>query len=176
MNQKSIKIPEERVAVLIGKKAQAKKEIEKAFDCKLDIESTGIVLLQGKDSLKLWDCEKTIKAIARGFNPEIALLIKNDDYDFELINISDYARSKNDLERLRGRVIGKEGSSREMIEKKTQAFISVYGKTIGIISKTDNIQIVYNAIDMLLKGARHPTVFNYIDKKLMKKLREENNI
>ena len=33
--------------------------------------------------------------------------------------------------------------------------------------------LAYNAIDMLLRGARHPTVLNYIDRELRKKRAEE---
>jgi ribosomal RNA assembly protein len=171
-NSKDVRIPEDRVGVLIGKDGSIKKLIEKTFKAKLEISPDGLVLMTGKDSLDLYVCEKVVKAIGRGFNPEIALLLKNEDYDFELININDYSKgSSNDLDRLRGRVIGKDGASRDLIEKKTQTYIIVYGKTIGIIGKLEMLQISFNAVEMLLKGARHPTVYNYIDKELRKKVK-----
>jgi len=167
---KDVKIPEDRVGVLIGKNGSVKKEIEKAFNAKLEISSDGLVLMTGKDSLDLYTCEKVVKAIGRGFNPEVALLLKSEEYDFELMNINDYAKTQNDLDRLRGRVIGKDGASRDLIEKKTQTYIIVYGKTVGIIGKLEMVGLAFNAVEMLLKGARHPTVFNYIDKELRKKV------
>ncbi len=169
-HSKDLRIPKERVAVLIGKDGSTKKSIEKTFKAKLSIDSEGLVLMTGKDSLELYICEKVIKAIGRGFNPEIALLLKNDNYDFELIEINDYAKTQKDFDRLRGRVIGKEGSSRDMIEKKLNVYIVIYGKTVGIIGEMVMADLASNAIDMLLKGARHPTVFNYIDKELRKKV------
>lgn len=168
---KDIKIPEDRIGVLIGKDGSVKKEIEKAFKAKLDIGSDGLVLMEGKDSLDIYICEKVVKAIGRGFNPEIALLLKSEEYDFELVSINDYAKTQNDLDRLRGRVIGKDGASKDLIEKKTNTYIIVYGKTVGIIGKLEMVELAFNAIDMLLKGARHPTVFNYIDKELRKKVK-----
>ncbi|MFA5303115.1 MAG: KH domain-containing protein [Candidatus Nanoarchaeia archaeon] len=168
---KDVKIPEDRVGVLIGKNGSVKKEIEKAFNAKLEISSDGLVLMTGKDSLDLYTCEKVVKAIGRGFNPEVALLLKSEEYDFELMNINDYAKTQNDLDRLRGRVIGKDGASRDLIEKKTQTYIIVYGKTVGIIGKLEMVGLAFNAVEMLLKGARHPTVFNYIDKELRKKVK-----
>ncbi|MFA5332905.1 MAG: KH domain-containing protein [Candidatus Nanoarchaeia archaeon] len=168
---KDVKIPEDRVGVLIGKNGSVKKEIEKAFKAKLEIGSDGLVLMEGKDSLDLYTCEKVVKAIGRGFNPEVALLLKNEEYDFELMNINDYAKSQNDLDRLRGRVIGKDGASKDLIEKKTQTYIIVYGKTVGIIGKLEMVELAFNAVEMLLKGARHPTVFGYIDKELRKKVK-----
>ncbi|MDD3888226.1 MAG: KH domain-containing protein, partial [Patescibacteria group bacterium] len=170
-SSKDVKIPEDRVGVLIGKEGSVKKQIEKTFRAKIEINSDGLVLMTGKDSLDLYTCEKVIKAIGRGFNPEIALLLKNEDYDFELVNINDYTKSQNDFDRLRGRVIGKEGASRDLIEKKTQTYIVIYGKTVGIIGKLEMVEIAFNAVEMLLKGARHPTVFNYIDKELRKKVK-----
>ncbi|MDD2678444.1 MAG: KH domain-containing protein [Candidatus Nanoarchaeia archaeon] len=169
---REIKVPQDRVAVLIGKNGSVKKAFEKEFKVKIDISSEGLVLIKGNDSLKVWDCEKSIKAIARGFNPEIAILLKNEEYDFELISITDFAKSKNDFDRLRGRVIGREGASKELIEKKTETYIIIYGKTVGIIGKHGMIELAVKGVEMLLNGARHATVFNYLDKELRKKMNE----
>ncbi len=167
-----ILIPEDRVAVLIGSNGKVKKELESAFNSKIFISSDGLVRFKGPDSLKIWTLEKVIKAIGRGFNPEIALLLKDDRYDFDLISISDYSRSKNDMIRLRGRIIGREGKAKSLIEKKTGSHIVVYGKTVGIVAPLDSIEIVRNSIEMLLKGARHVTVFKYIDKENKKRMRD----
>lgn len=167
-----LRVPEDRVAVLVGEKGVVKKRLERVFNAKIFINRDGLVSLSGPDSLQIWTCEKVIKAIGRGFNPKIALLLEKDDYDFELIDINDYARSKNDLIRLRGRVIGREGASKTMIENKTGAHLIVYGKTIGIIAKLNVFEMVRTAIEMLLKGARHVTVYKYLDKENMKMLKE----
>ncbi|PIU63709.1 RNA-processing protein [archaeon CG07_land_8_20_14_0_80_38_8] len=169
---KELKIPEERVPVLIGAKGSVKKQLETEFDAKIFINNDGIVSLSGPDSLKIWTCEKIIKAIGRGFNPKLAILLKQDDYDFELFSLKDYSRSKNDIHRLKGRVIGREGVSQKMIEDKTGAYITVYGKTVGIIAGTDVLRIVHNAVEMLLQGARHVTVYKYIDKENQKRMRK----
>ncbi|MBN1923732.1 MAG: RNA-processing protein [Nanoarchaeota archaeon] len=167
-----INIPEDRIAVLIGTKGSVKKALEKGFKAKMFINDEGVVVIRGPDSLKIWTLEKVVKAIGRGFNPEIARLLEKDDYDFELINLKDYGRSKNDIERLRGRVIGREGTSKKMLEDKTGAYLIVYGKTVGIIAKLDVIEMTRNAIEMLLKGAKHVTVFKYLDKENQKRVRE----
>ena len=52
-------------------------------------------------------------AIARGFNPELSLLLLKPDYAFEIVQIKDYAKTKNSMLRLKGRVIGQEGKSRK---------------------------------------------------------------
>ena len=86
-----IKIPKERVAVLIGKNGETKKEVEESTDSVLDVDSQeGDVVIRGKDSLKIFIALNVVKAIGRGFNPEIAMLLLKNDYTLELINISDY--------------------------------------------------------------------------------------
>ena len=69
-----LKIPKERVAVLIGKKGEIKKQIEQATNTKLKIDSKeGDVEISGEDALKLYATREIIRAIGRGFNPEIAM-------------------------------------------------------------------------------------------------------
>ncbi len=167
-----VNIPEDRIAVLIGTKGSVKKALERSFKAKIFINSDGFVSIRGPDSLKIWTLEKVVKAIGRGFNPEIARLLEKDDYDFDLVEIKDYVRSKNDVQRLRGRVIGREGASKAMLEEKTGAHIIVYGKTIGVIGKLDVMEMTRTALDMMLKGARHVTVFKYLDKENQKRMRE----
>ena len=75
--------------------------------------------------MKLFSAREVITAIGRGFNPELALKLMKIDCAFELINVDDIARSKNDLMRLKGRVIGQEGKSRKVIEELTNCDICV---------------------------------------------------
>ncbi|MBU0470080.1 MAG: KH domain-containing protein [Nanoarchaeota archaeon] len=161
-----LKIPEERVAVLIGKDGETKKEIEENTGCKLDISKEGDVIITGKDALMLYTTREIVKAVARGFNPKTALLLLKQDYTLELIDLKDISgKSQNTLLRLKGRVIGKGGKSREEIERLTDTYISVYGKTIGIIGETSKVSLAHQAIGMLLEGSMHKTVFHFLEKK-----------
>ena len=161
-----IKIPLERVAVLIGKDGTTKKEIEETTGNNLDITTEGDVTITGDDGLSLYTTKEIVKAIARGFNPKIALLLLKPDYAFELIEMKDIAgKSKATLERLKGRVIGKGGKSREEIERLTDCNISIYGKTIGIIGETMQVAMARQAVAMLLQGSMHKTVYTFLEKK-----------
>ena len=159
-----LKIPKERVAVLIGTKGETKKLIEKETSTKLDIDSEeGDVVVTGKDSIKLFETREIINAIGRGFNPSIALKLKKIDCGLELINLNDLARNKNDMQRLKGRVIGQEGKSRKVIEELTNCDICVYGKTIGIIGSIEEIGNARKAIEMLLGGSMHASVYKFLE-------------
>lgn len=160
-----IKIPQERVAILIGKKGETKKELEDRTKTKMIIDSKeGDIFLSGNDALSLFDVVEVIKAIGRGFNPDVAFLILKHDYIFELINMNDFAKTKNDSLRLKGRVIGSEGKSRSTIEELTETNISVYGKTIGIIGLQENVASARKAIESLLSGSPHSNVFRFLEK------------
>ncbi len=160
------KIPKERIAVLIGKDGITKKQIESATNIKLKIDSKeGDVFLEGEDALGLYSAREVVKAIGRGFNPEIALLLLKPDYMFEMLNMLDYVKSKNSIIRLKGRVIGAEGRSRKTIEELTETYISVYGKTIGIIGFSENVAIAKKAIESLLSGSPHSSVYKWLEKR-----------
>ncbi len=165
--RQEIKIPKERVAVLIGTKGEVKKKIESKLGIELEVDSeTGDVVLVGEDSLVLYETLDLIKAIGRGFSPEKAMLLFNEDYTFELLNIQDFAgKSRRKMERLKGRVIGHEGKARSMIEGLTESYISVYGKTIAFIGKMEWVAMARRAIEMLLSGSPHGNVYKWLEKK-----------
>ncbi len=161
-----LKIPEERVAVLIGTEGATKKEIEEATQSKLDISKEGDITIIGEDGLMLYTTKDIVQAIARGFNPKIALLLLKQDYAFELIDMKDVAgKNKSTMQRLKGRVIGKGGKSRAEIERLTDTNIVVYGKTIGIIGELQQVTLAREAVAMLLSGSMHKTVFQFLEKK-----------
>jgi ribosomal RNA assembly protein len=61
-----IKIPKERVAVLIGKNGETKKELEDYADAKIEVDSKeGDVKILGGDSLKIYATKEVIRAIGR---------------------------------------------------------------------------------------------------------------
>jgi len=160
------KIPKERIAVLIGKDGITKKQIESATNIKLKIDSKeGDIFLEGEDALGLYSAREVVKAIGRGFNPDTALLLLKQDYMFEMINMLDYVKSKNQMIRLKGRVIGAEGRSRKTIEELTETYISVYGKTIGIIGFSENVAIAKKAVESLLNGSTHSSVYKWLEKR-----------
>ncbi len=169
-----LRIPKERIAILIGKKGKIKKQIESATKTKIKVDSKeGDIAITGKDALGLFNAREVIKAIGRGFNPEIASLMLKGDYLFETLNIKDYAKSKEIEKRLKGRIIGREGKSRKIIEELTETYISVYGKTVSIIGLPENIADARKALEMLLKGSSHGNVFKYLEKRRRELKRKE---
>jgi len=172
-----IKIPKDRIAVLIGKKGEIKKQIEENTNTKISVDSKeGEITVSGEDAIMLYTTRDLIRAIARGFNPEIAFLLLKQDYAFDILNLPDFD-NPSQLARIKGRVIGRDGRSREIIEEHTEAYVSVYGKTICIIGLTENVVVARRAIEMLLKGSPHSNVYKWLERmrREMKRRQSEDN-
>ena len=74
-------------------------------------------------------------------------------------------KSQFDMKRLKGRIIGKKGKTKEKIEELTEAEVSIYGHTISIIGDTDQADVARGAIRMLLWGKQHRTVYGFLHRK-----------
>lgn len=160
-----LKIPKERIAVLIGKNGSVKKELEDLTGIMLDIDSKeGDVKIKGDDTLMLYALKEVVLAIGRGFNPEIAQLLLKQDYVLDIIPLLDYVKNRNHIERIKGRVIGARGKSRETIESLTETFVSVYGKTVSIIGQSEKVIGAKKAIELLLQGSPHSNVYKFLEK------------
>ena len=159
----TLRIPKERIAVLIGTGGEVKKQIESEMKVALHIDSKeGTVTLSGKDAINLYTTREMVLAIGRGFNPDVAKLLVKQDYGIEIISLQDYAKTDNDLIRLRGRIIGEDGKSRKTIESLTNTNICVYGKTIAIIGELETIPLARRALGALLAGSTHSAVYHML--------------
>jgi len=160
-----IKIPKERIGVLVGKKGKTKRMIEDLLNVEIDVDSaTGDVEIRADDGFNLFKAKNVILAISRGFNPQIAKKLAQDDYSLEIVDITDYANTKNAKIRLRGRVIGRDGKARENLERLTNTNIEVFGKTVAIIGYSEDVVLAKKAIEMLLAGSKHGTVYKFLER------------
>jgi len=164
--EEEILIPKARIAVLIGKKGTVRKTIEKKGKVKLKISATGSVKITANDALDLMIARNVVEAVGRGFNPEIAEKLFKEENSYELVNLNDYGlKEKSDLQRQRGIVIGEAGVAKKTVQRLTGTDISVFGKTVAIIGPTEGVVWARQAIEMLLTGARHATVYRFLEEK-----------
>ncbi|MEK6861441.1 MAG: KH domain-containing protein [Nanoarchaeota archaeon] len=165
MFQSELRISKERVAILVGKKGEIRKLIEKRTNTKIKISREGDVTISGEDNLNIFITISIVKAIGRGFNPHIAMTLWNEANALEIINIKDIVGdSEKKLQRVRARSIGAEGKVRKYLEKITNTSISIYGKTISIIGKIEDVHTAKLAIEKLIRGSEHGNVYKYIEK------------
>ncbi|MEM5878959.1 MAG: KH domain-containing protein [Candidatus Aenigmatarchaeota archaeon] len=149
-----VKIPEERLKFF----RNYVDKLEKLASCKIRINEE--ISIEAEDPLLLMRVKEVIKALGRGFDFAIALNLLDEQYCLETINIQEFSgKSKNRMVTMKGRVIGTEGKAKRLIEKHTNVKITIYGKTISIIGKWDEVQKAKQAVESLLQGRKHSTVF-----------------
>ncbi|MCX6693502.1 MAG: KH domain-containing protein [Methanomicrobiales archaeon] len=161
------RITGDRIGVLIGKSGITKKALEERTKTSITIDSEeGSVDVSGEDAQSVLRTVDVVTAINRGFSPERAFdLLDDEDLLLDVIDLSHAAETPRQLDRLRGRIIGKDGSAREQIERLTQTQVSVFGKTIALIGLPEQIKTARAAIEMIIKGVPHETVFSFLEKK-----------
>ena len=71
---------------------------------------------------------------------------------------------------MKSRIIGKNGKTKRVLEELTDSDISVYGHTVAVISEFIYLDIIKRAIDKLLSGSKHASVYRFVETN-MKKLR-----
>jgi ribosomal RNA assembly protein len=161
-----IKIPKERVAVLIGSQASTKKQIERLLNVQLKIDSSsGEVTIEdnaSKDPLSGWKAKDLVIAIGKGFSPKSAFILAEDNMALEIINLRDVLRNQKAIIRQKGRVIGKNGRFRALLEKSLNVKISVYGKYVSIIGNYEDVKFTKEILGRLIKGVPHATILRMI--------------
>ena len=159
-----VKIPKERREVL----KKFLKEIERMGRVK--VEMNGEVVLSG-DSMNVYIAKNVVIAIGRGFDfKEASKLFK--DYILYVIPIS---KNKNTLERIRGRIIGRKGKIKKMIEELTNTKISVYGKTVSVIGRGEGLNDAIFVLNMLISGRSHSYIINFLKRRRYQNLEEDIN-
>ncbi len=165
-----VRIPGERIAVLIGKGGETKELIEKRTGVKLSVDSEeGDVEIDHShaiDPSMAIVVSNIVTAIGRGFPPSKAIKLLENDCYLGVLDIRDYVGKKIEhVERMRARVIGTHGKTREIFEELTGADISIYGNTVAIIGTSIQLDIARRGMDMLLSGSEHAAVYHFLEGK-----------
>ena|SRR3989338_1095804 len=155
---KNIKIPEERLPVLIGKNGMTKRSIQRKTKTKISADEDEIII-EG-ESIGVLDAESIIKAIGRGFSPQSAELLLKEENALVIIELP---KGEKTLKRLKSRLIGTRGKSRRNIERLTGTHMSVYGKTVALIGTYENVSLAEQAVQKIIKGMPHRFVYEFLE-------------
>lgn len=167
MYEEELKIPKERVAVLIGKQGETKRSIERRTKTRIQVSREGDVKIIAEESVNIFIAIPIVKAIARGFNPEIAVMLARDNFHLEIIDMRAFAKdSKAKMQRIRARLIGTQGKAWKMIEQLTNCYLAVHGRTVAAIGGVEEVQIARQAIEKLLGGSPHSNVYRFIESQM----------
>ncbi|MEM4554681.1 MAG: KH domain-containing protein [Candidatus Anstonellaceae archaeon] len=166
-----VRIPSERIAILLGEGGQTKSYLEERMKVTIKIDSEGAIQLIG-EPVDEFIAKDVIKAIGRGFEPSHALKLLSDEYGLRIINLRDYAKNKKAMMRIKGRIIGEKGRTKEIIYEEVGADVAVFGHTVAVISKLETLDYATSAIFKIIEGSPHSAVYAYLEK-CRRKIRED---
>ncbi len=166
--EKIIRVPNDRIAVLIGKSGNVKLKIEKLCYVSLDINGdTGEVLIKSQGNvgkIQPFKAMEIVTAIGRGFSPENALTLLKGENALHVIDLREFAgKSSANVERIKGRIIGEGGRARRNMENLSGTHISVYGRTVSIIGDSSKLRIAVDAISAISSGSLHGSVYSKLE-------------
>jgi ribosomal RNA assembly protein len=173
---KHVKIPQDRIGALIGEGGETLRRIEQAAEVLLDVDSEdgSVAIERTGDPVRGMQAPEIVRAIGRGFDPDAALSLLDDDMRmFETVDIERAARNDNDLRRKKGRLIGENGRTRELMEELTGANVVIYGSTFGVIGQPNEVDVARSAAEMLLDGAPHGSVYSFLERKRAEELKQQ---
>ncbi len=152
----AILVPEERARVINAK------VVARVWDTKgirVRVEGNS-VQLEG-EGLELLAAKNFIKAIGRGFSPIRAQrLLEDEEAQLEIVELN---FGENRLRTIRSRLIGSGGKTRSLLEEKTSTVISIYGNTVAIIGNWAQVRNARHAVEMLISGNMHKTVYKFLE-------------
>lgn len=153
-----ILIPKKRAELL--KKHLA--ELSERLKCEIRIEGENEVVISG-EPYEEYNARNVVTAFGRGFDVNNALKLLSDNYFFKSINLKEIFKNKEKIIRIEGRIIGKDGKSKEYIESVSGAQISIFGGTVSLIGTNEEITIAEAAINVLIDGGTHKKAYRVME-------------
>ncbi|ABK77414.1 RNA-binding protein [Cenarchaeum symbiosum A] len=166
--EKRVRIPSERIAVLIGRKGSSKAMIEQSCGVSLKVDSeTGeatVTCTDAEHAAGAFAASEVVSAIGRGFSPENAMTLLDEESALHVVDLREFAgRSPAQIARVKSRIIGAGGRARRNIEALSGTSISVYGRTVSIIGRADKLRLAVDAISRLSEGSMHGSVYGRLE-------------
>ena len=170
MTEIFVRIPEERIAVLIGTGGAVKKAVEVKSGSQLVVDrEDNSVLVTSPPENDPWGAMKArdvVLAIGRGFSPERAFRLFGGEHYLSILDMKEISgkRTKDALRRLRARLIGEHGRARERVEELSGCSVSIYGSSVALIGTAEQLDRGVRGIKLLLQGSEHGAVYSYLER------------
>ncbi len=140
---------------------QNRENLEKELGVRIFVKGRE-VSIEG-DEVKVHFASQVLEALDYPFSVEQALLLRNEEFMFEVLNIKDFTHRK-DLDVIKGRIIGKKGRTLEVLQELSDCFIVVKGHDVAIIGRADNFERARQAVISLIQGSKQGNVYSYLEK------------
>jgi len=145
----------------IKKVYENKNLLEKKLSVKINIEGRRLSI-HGNE-VDEFVASGVFDAIEMGFDIETALLISEQDYILEKIEIKNLTKRHN-LAEVRARIIGTDGRTKALIEELSDCHIVLHDNKVGIIGESETIRTCMHAIKSIIHGSKQANVYAYLEK------------
>jgi len=162
-----ILIPEKRAAVL----RRILPKASEALSCRIELSDGNEVVIDGEPYAE-YNAKNVMQAFGRGFPMSTAYKLLDDGYFFKYINLKDVLRSEDQIRRIKARIIGREGRTKEYIQDVSGAAVSIYGNTVGLIGTNEEIDTAIGALQVLIEGGTHKKAYRIMES-IRRKHREQ---
>ncbi|MCE4624330.1 MAG: KH domain-containing protein [Desulfurococcales archaeon] len=174
-----VKVPPDRLGAVIGEGGRVKRMIMDATGTRITVDSeNGVVIVEpeveGIPPINVMRAAEIVKAIALGFPPEKAMRLAEEDQILVVVDLKQVVGdSPNHLKRVKARIIGEKGRARKTLEQMTDTYINVGDTVVAIIGDYERAMVAKRAIEMLVEGRMHSTVYRYLERELREIKRRE---
>jgi KH domain-containing protein len=149
----------------ISKVTKNKKRLEKSLNVKIIVKEK-VISVEGAPEDE-YIAEKVIDAVNFGFSIPVALLIKTEDFLFEILDIKKYTHRK-DFGTIRARIIGKDGKTLKTLNTLTDCFFELKDNDVGIIGSPELIKNAQDAVIFIIQGSKQANVYSFLEKHHLK--------
>lgn len=156
----------------IRKLMQNKKKLESVLD--ISISNKGKLVFVDGEADKEFLALEVLKAINLDFSINQALMIKKEGFSLHILNIKDVTK-RNDLKRVRARIIGSRGKTLNTLKNLSDCEFSINDNTVGIIGHSDDLEKGVAAVTSIIKGSKQSNIYSRLEKeKRNKRLQNKN--
>lgn len=151
-----VKAPENRQAV---------SKIEEERNIEIEIfEQEELCKITSDDSILELNAEKAIEAYNIGFSPEESMELFQVGKELHVINLKKLCRNRKRINEQKGRVIGCNGRTKEIIQELTDTNIVLNGNKIGIVGDVMDVNFSANVITELIDGVPRSRIYKKMEK------------
>jgi len=167
-----LRIPLDRLGPLIGEKGRIIRELEERTGTiiTVDSENASVTIEPATPETRmdqLLRAKDFISAVAAGFSPERAWRLLEEEQVLAVIDLKNVIGDHvNHLQRIKGRIIGEKGRAKKTLEQMTGTYINIHDDKVAIIGDYESVQVAREAIQMLIDGRKHSTVYKHVDREM----------
>lgn len=155
-----ILIPEKRAELLDKETLES---VSKRLKCTITLEDSNNVVIDG-EAYDEYLARNVISAFGRGFELKQAYLLLTEEYYFNSISLKELFGTKDQISRVKARIIGTDGKTKEYIESVSGAKLCIYEGTVSMIGTIEQNKVANVAIQILLEGGTHKKAYRIMEK------------